>query len=57
MRTALLSPVINNRNMALNVLEDWKGAGWQETEGIKAALQKLKETEENEHVRERLKTM
>lgn len=56
-RTALLSPVINNRNMALNVLEDWKGAGWQETEGIKAALQKLKETEENEHVRERLKTM
>ena len=52
--TALESPVVNNRNMALNVLDSWRESGWTLTEGAVQALERLKRSEVNDKLRERL---
>ena len=54
MLTALESPVVNNRNMALNVLDSWRESGWTLTEGAVQALERLKRSEVNDKLRERL---
>lgn len=50
----LNAPVINNRNMALNVLEAWKEKGADLSEEICRAVKKLKNSEVDEKVKERL---
>lgn len=52
--TALESPVVNNRNMALNVLDSWREAGWTPSREVLRALDQLKASEVNEKIRERL---
>ena len=52
--TALEAPVINNRNMALNVLDSWREAGWSLPEEAVQALERLKAGEINPKLRERL---
>ena len=52
--TALESPVINNRNMALNVLDSWREAGWTPSREILGALERLNAREVSEKLRERL---
>lgn len=52
--TALEAPVLRERNMALNVLDSWRKAGWSLPEEAAQALERLKASEVNEKLRERL---
>lgn len=51
---AMDSPVINCRNMALNVLESWKEKEWGMSPAIAAGIEKLRRREVDEKVKERL---
>jgi hypothetical protein len=51
--TALRSPVIRNRNMALRVLSEWGAGNWPT--GMKAAIERAIQVEPDEDVRERMK--
>lgn len=51
---ALLCPVIHCRNMALNVLEDWKAAGFAAGGAVQSALEQLKTSEVNGDIKKRL---
>lgn len=53
--TGLKSPVIRNRNMAINVLEKWGRKSWPE--GITKALTELSEAEPDDDVRERIEEL
>lgn len=52
----LNAPVVNNRNMALNVLEAWKEMQHEISADLEVALNRLKQTEVVEQVKKRLET-
>jgi hypothetical protein len=52
--TALNVPVVNCRNMALNVLETWREMGTEFSPGISHAIERLKCREVNKDIKKRL---
>jgi hypothetical protein len=53
---ALQSPVVRNRNMAINALEQWQVDSWSNSQCAEV-LRKLAEIEPDEEVRERVKEL
>jgi hypothetical protein len=55
MAAALQSPVVSNRNMALNALEAWDRADWPP--GAEPALKEAARAEPDKEIRDRMKEL